>query len=131
MRSSFRSETKDVAGQLGALVGATHCELAVHRVCQGLSANRRHRLSLEIATVEQERRSHYGEWVGGLSPGSVKADVKEQVPGYLLRRKYKEGFLRFKGKGKTPLWKSILVISRPRLDQGKGGGQLGSGASTG
>jgi RND family efflux transporter MFP subunit len=45
---------------------------------------------VEVATVEQRDVPVYGEWVGTLT-GQVNADVKAQVSGYLLTRKYKEG----------------------------------------
>src|ERR1700735_4668134 len=45
---------------------------------------------VEVATVEQRDVPVYGEWIGTLT-GQVNADVKAQVPGYLLTRKYKEG----------------------------------------
>src|SRR6202035_2687973 len=47
-------------------------------------------LIVEVATVEQRDVPVYGEWIGTLS-GEVNADVKAQVTGYLLTRKYKEG----------------------------------------
>jgi RND family efflux transporter MFP subunit len=45
---------------------------------------------VEVATVEQRDVPVYGEWIGTLT-GQVNADVKAQVTGYLLSRKYKEG----------------------------------------
>jgi RND family efflux transporter MFP subunit len=45
---------------------------------------------VEVATVEQGDVPVYGEWIGTLT-GQVNADVKAQVTGYLLTRKYKEG----------------------------------------
>jgi RND family efflux transporter MFP subunit len=45
---------------------------------------------VEVATVEQRDVPVYGEWIGTLT-GQVNADVKAQVTGYLLTRKYKEG----------------------------------------
>jgi RND family efflux transporter MFP subunit len=45
---------------------------------------------VEIATVEQRNVPVYREWIGTLT-GQVNADVKAQVTGYLLTRKYKEG----------------------------------------
>jgi multidrug efflux pump subunit AcrA (membrane-fusion protein) len=45
---------------------------------------------VEVATVEQKNIPVYGEWIGTLT-GQVNADVKAQVTGYLLTRKYKEG----------------------------------------
>ena len=47
-------------------------------------------LIVEVATAEQRDVPVYGEWIGTLT-GPVNADVKAQVPGYLLTRKYKEG----------------------------------------
>jgi multidrug efflux pump subunit AcrA (membrane-fusion protein) len=45
---------------------------------------------VEVATVKQRDVPVYGEWIGTLT-GQVNADVKAQVTGYLLTRKYKEG----------------------------------------
>ena len=45
---------------------------------------------VEVAPVEQRDVPVYGEWIGTLA-GQVNADVKAQVTGYLLARKYKEG----------------------------------------
>ena len=45
---------------------------------------------VEVASVEQKDVPVYGEWIGTLS-GQVNADVKAQVTGYLLSRKYQEG----------------------------------------
>ena len=45
---------------------------------------------VEVATVEQRDVPVYGEWIGTLT-GQVNADVRGQVTGYLLTRKYKEG----------------------------------------
>ena len=45
---------------------------------------------VEVATVEQRDVPIYGEWIGTLA-GQVNADVRGQVTGYLLTRKYKEG----------------------------------------
>jgi membrane fusion protein (multidrug efflux system) len=46
--------------------------------------------TVEVATVEQRDVPVYGEWIGTLT-GQVNADVRGQVTGYLLTRKYKEG----------------------------------------
>jgi RND family efflux transporter MFP subunit len=45
---------------------------------------------VEVATVEQRDVPVYGEWIGTLT-GQVNADIKAQVTGYLLTKKYKEG----------------------------------------
>jgi RND family efflux transporter MFP subunit len=45
---------------------------------------------VEVAPVEQRDVPVYGEWIGTLT-GQVNADVKAQVTGYLLTRKFKEG----------------------------------------
>src|ERR1700693_1563935 len=45
---------------------------------------------VEVAAVEQRDVPVYGEWIGTLT-GQVNADVKAQVTGYLLTRKFKEG----------------------------------------
>src|ERR1700723_1714732 len=71
---------------------------------------------VEVATVEQRNIPVYGEWIGTLT-GQVNADVKAQVTGYLLTRKYKEGSYVRKGQ--------LLFEIDPRpfqaaLDQAKG-----------
>jgi len=71
---------------------------------------------VEVATVEQKDVPVYGEWIGTLT-GQVNADVKAQVTGYLLMRKYKEGSYVKKGQ--------LLFEIDPRpfqaaLDQAKG-----------
>jgi membrane fusion protein (multidrug efflux system) len=45
---------------------------------------------VEVAPVEQKDVPIYGEWIGTLA-GQVNADIKAQVTGYLLTRKYNEG----------------------------------------
>src|SRR5580700_5615079 len=71
---------------------------------------------VEVATVEQRDVPVYGEWIGTLT-GQVNADVKAQVTGYLLTRKYREGSYVKKGQ--------LLFEIDPRpfqasLDQAKG-----------
>jgi membrane fusion protein (multidrug efflux system) len=80
---------KHVAWAIGALVGAIVVNLAVH---SGAKASVQAPSSplVEVATVEQKDVPVYGEWIGTLS-GQVNADVKAQVTGYLLSRKYQEG----------------------------------------
>src|ERR1700723_3957426 len=71
---------------------------------------------VEVATVEQKDVPVYGEWIGTLT-GQVNADVKAQVTGYLLARKYKEGSFVRKGQF------LFEIDSRPfqaALDQAKG-----------
>lgn len=106
---------KRVAWALGALVAAIIVNLAVH---SGAKASVQPPASpvVEIATVEQKSIPVYGEWIGTLT-GQVNADVKAQVTGYLLTRKYKEGSYVRKGQ--------LLFEIDPRpfqaaLDQAKG-----------
>jgi membrane fusion protein (multidrug efflux system) len=71
---------------------------------------------VEVAAVEQKDVPVDGEWIGTLT-GQVNADVKAQVPGYLLTRNYKEGSFVHKGQ--------LLFDIDPRpfqaaLDQTKG-----------
>src|SRR5579863_9943926 len=71
---------------------------------------------VEVAPVEQKDVPIYGEWIGTLT-GHVNADIKAQVPGYLLTRNYKEGSFVPKGQ--------LLFEIDPRpfqatLDQAKG-----------
>jgi RND family efflux transporter MFP subunit len=71
---------------------------------------------VEVAPVEQRDVPVYGEWIGTLA-GQVNADVKAQVTGYLLSRKYQEGSYVRKGQ--------LLFEIDPRpfqatIDQAKG-----------
>ena len=66
---------------------------------------------VEVATVEQRDVPVYGEWIGTLT-GQVNADVKAQVTGYLLTRKYKEGPTSGRENSSS---RSILDHSRRRL----------------
>jgi multidrug efflux pump subunit AcrA (membrane-fusion protein) len=106
---------KHVAWAMGALVGAIIVNLAVH---SGAKASVQPPSSplVEVATVEQKDVPVFGEWIGTLT-GQVNADVKAQVTGYLLTRKYKEGSYVKKGQ--------LLFEIDPRpfqasLDQGTG-----------
>ena len=47
-------------------------------------------IDVEVVEVEQRDVPIYGQWIGTLD-GSVNADVKAQVTGYLLTQEYKEG----------------------------------------
>ena len=53
-------------------------------------------LSVEVASVEQRDVPIYSEWIGTLD-GYVNADIKAQVPGYLLKQDYTEGSFVQKG----------------------------------
>jgi multidrug efflux pump subunit AcrA (membrane-fusion protein) len=104
-----------VAWALGALVAAILVNVVVH---SGAKASVQPPSSpvVEVATVEQRNIPVYGEWIGTLT-GQVNADVKTQVTGYLLTRKYKEGSYVKKGQ--------LLFEIDPRpfqtaLDQAKG-----------
>ena len=106
---------KHVAWAIGALVGAIIVNLIAH---SGAKASVQPPSSplVEVATVEQKDVPVYGEWIGTLA-GQVNADVKAQVSGYLLTRKYKEGSYVKKGQ--------LLFEIDPRpfqaaLDQAKG-----------
>ena len=106
---------KHVAWAIGVLVGAIIVNLAVH---SGAKASVQPPASplVEVATVEQKDVPVFGEWIGTLT-GQVNADVKAQVTGYLLTRKYKEGSYVKKGQ--------LLFEIDPRpfqaaLDQAKG-----------
>ena len=71
---------------------------------------------VQVAAVEEKDVPVYGEWIGTLT-GQVNADVKAQVTGYLLVRKYKEGSYVRKGQ--------LLFEIDPRpfqaaLDQARG-----------
>ncbi len=106
---------KHVAWAIGALVGAIMVGLVAHLGAKA-SVKPTSTPSVEIATVEQKDVPVYGEWIGTLA-GQVNADVKAQVAGYLLTRKYKEGSYVKKGQ--------LLFEIDPRpfqaaLDQAKG-----------
>lgn len=49
-------------------------------------------LDIEVARVQQRDVPIYSEWIG-TTDGSVNADIKAQVSGYILRRDYQEGSL--------------------------------------
>ncbi len=106
---------KHVAWATVAVVGVILVSLVAH---SGAKASVKPPSSplVEVATVEQKDIPVYGEWIGTLA-GQVNADVKAQVTGYLLTRKYKEGS--YVRKGQT------LFVIDPRpfqavLDQAKG-----------
>jgi membrane fusion protein, multidrug efflux system len=46
--------------------------------------------AVEVAQVEQRDVPIYSEWIGTLD-GMVNAEIRAQVPGYLLRQVYREG----------------------------------------
>src|SRR5579872_793375 len=71
---------------------------------------------VEVTPVEQKDVPVYGEWIGTLT-GQVNADIKAQVPGYLLTQHYKEGSYVAKGQ------LLFEIDARPfqaTLDQAKG-----------
>lgn len=80
---------KHVAWAIGALVAVIVVNLVVR---SGAKASVQPPSSplVEVATVEQKDVPVYGEWIGTLA-GQVNADVKAQVTGYLLTRRYQEG----------------------------------------
>jgi membrane fusion protein (multidrug efflux system) len=47
--------------------------------------------SVEVATVTQKDVPVFQEWIGSLD-GSVNAEIRPQIEGYLLKQTYKEGF---------------------------------------
>src|SRR4051812_14235977 len=47
-------------------------------------------LTVEVAAVVQKDVPLYREWIGTLD-GSVNADIKAQVSGYLIKQAYTEG----------------------------------------
>src|SRR6266446_1757221 len=53
-------------------------------------------IDVEVVDVEQRDVPIYAQWIGTLD-GSVNADVKAQVTGYLLRQEYNEGSFVTKG----------------------------------
>ncbi len=82
-------EPKHVAWALGALAAAILIIAVAHSGAKA-SIQPPSPPVVEVATVEQRNIPVYGEWIGTLT-GQVNADVKAQVTGYLLTRKYKEG----------------------------------------
>jgi len=106
---------KHIAWAIGALVGVIVVNLAVHSGAR-TSVQPPSSPLVEVATVELKDVPVYGEWIGTLA-GQVNADVKAQITGYLLTRKYKEGSYVKKGQ--------LLFEIDPRpfqaaLDQAKG-----------
>jgi RND family efflux transporter MFP subunit len=104
-----------VAWVSGALVAAVLANVVTHSRAKA-STKALPMPVVEVAAVEQKVVPVYGEWIGTLS-GQVNADVKAQVTGYLLTRKYKEGSFVHKGE--------LLFEIDPRpfqaaLDQAKG-----------
>src|SRR5437016_5431274 len=49
-------------------------------------------LDVQVTKVEQRDVPVYSEWIG-TTDGSINAEIKAQVTGYLLRQDYKEGSL--------------------------------------
>jgi membrane fusion protein, multidrug efflux system len=106
---------KHVAWASGALVAAILVNVVTHSGAKA-STKAQPLPVVEVAAVEQKDVPLYGEWIGTLS-GQVNADVKAQVTGYLLSRKYQEGSYVRKGQ--------LLFEIDPRpfqaaLDQAKG-----------
>jgi multidrug efflux pump subunit AcrA (membrane-fusion protein) len=115
MRINSVLKIKHVAWVSGALVAAILVNVVTH---SGAKASTKvpPMPVVEVATVEQKDVPVYGEWIGTLT-GQVNADVKAQVTGYLLSRKYQEGSYVKKGQ--------LLFEIDPRpfqaaLDQAKG-----------
>jgi membrane fusion protein, multidrug efflux system len=48
--------------------------------------------AVEVATVVQKDVPIYQEWIGSLD-GSVNAEIRPQIEGYVLKRVYQEGFV--------------------------------------
>jgi membrane fusion protein, multidrug efflux system len=48
--------------------------------------------AVEVATVVQKDVPIYQEWIGSLD-GSVNAEIRPQIEGYVLKQTYKEGFV--------------------------------------
>jgi membrane fusion protein (multidrug efflux system) len=115
MRINSILKLKHVAWVSGALVAAILVNV-VARSGAKASTKAPPMPVVEVAAVEQKDVPVYGEWIGTLS-GQVNADVKAQVTGYLLSRKYQEGSCVRKGQ--------LLFEIDPRpfqtaLDQTKG-----------
>jgi membrane fusion protein (multidrug efflux system) len=106
---------KHVAWLSGALVAAILVSVGTHSGAR--AATKASPIPVvAVASVEQKDVPVYREWIGTLT-GQVNADVKAQVTGYLLARKYKEGSFVRKGQF------LFEIDSRPfqaALDQAKG-----------
>src|SRR5678816_346768 len=63
---------------------------------QGTSAANPAPPTVEVVEVQQKDVPIYGEWIGTLD-GLVNADIKAQVPGYLMKQGYTEGSFVRKG----------------------------------
>ncbi|HKF42000.1 MAG TPA: efflux RND transporter periplasmic adaptor subunit [Thermoanaerobaculia bacterium] len=48
--------------------------------------------AVEVAAVVQKDVPIYGEWIGSLD-GSVNAEIRPQIEGYVLKQVYREGFV--------------------------------------
>jgi membrane fusion protein (multidrug efflux system) len=48
--------------------------------------------AVEVSTVVQKDVPVYGEWIGSLD-GSVNAEIRPQIEGYVLKQVYREGFV--------------------------------------
>jgi RND family efflux transporter MFP subunit len=72
-----------------ALVAATGCS-------KSTKAAPPQSIDVDVVEVEQRDLPIYSKWVGTLD-GSVNADVKAEVTGYLLKQEYKEGSFVRKG----------------------------------
>src|ERR1700758_2956649 len=72
-----------------ALVAATGCS-------KSTKAAPPQSIDVDVVEVEQRDLPIYSQWVGTLD-GSVNADVKAEVTGYLLKQAYKEGSFVRKG----------------------------------
>ena len=80
---------KHVSWVLGVLIAAILVNVVTHSGAKA-STKAPPMTVVEVASVEEKDIPVYGEWIGTLS-GQVNADIKAQVTGYLLSRKYQEG----------------------------------------
>ncbi|HEX8184639.1 MAG TPA: biotin/lipoyl-binding protein, partial [Blastocatellia bacterium] len=71
---------------------------------------------VEVVQVEQKDVSLYSEWIGTLD-GMVNAEIKSQVPGYLISKHYEEGSFVRKGQLLFEIDPKPLQAA---LDQAKG-----------
>jgi RND family efflux transporter MFP subunit len=115
MRTNSVLKLKHLAWASGALLAIIMIIVVTHSAAKP-SAPTTPVPVVEVSAAEQRDVPFYGEWIGTLT-GQVNADVKAQVTGYLLTRKYKEGSYVKKGQ--------LLFEIDPRpfqaaLDQAKG-----------
>jgi len=98
--------------------------LAAAGCSQGNSAGKLSPPGVEVVEVQQKDVPIYGEWIGTLD-GLVNADIKAEVPGYLLKQNYVEGSFVRKGQSLFEIdprpFQAALDQAQGQLAQASGG----------